>query len=307
MRRLIPFLDSASKSEGKPGAAARKAGASRETRSARGERAARRRARARWMRPTFRVGAVVTLVAAVGFGGYHVWSRDYVGQGLAAVDRAVLDATMRAGLTVERVLVTGRRETRRVALIEALDVETGSPILALDIAAARERVERIGWVARATVERRLPSTVFVSVEERTPLAIWQREGRFVLIDPVGEVIGQEGLDRYRHLPVVVGEGAPRRAAALLALLETEPALKARVEAAVWVGERRWNVKLDNGIDIRLPEDDAAGAWNRLARLEREHNLLARAIEAIDMRQPDRLIVRMTEEAAERRKARKDET
>ena len=107
--------------------------------------------------------------------------------------------------------------------------------------------------------------------------------------------------------MVVGDGAPERTAGLLDILAREPTLASRVIAAVWVGERRWNLRLDNGIDIRLPELETQDAWRRLAQLERDHQLLSRDIKAIDLRQSDKLIVRMTEEAAEQRRAHKDET
>ncbi|MCH7555160.1 MAG: cell division protein FtsQ, partial [Proteobacteria bacterium] len=58
--------------------------------------------------------------------------------------------------------------------------------------------------------------------------------------------------------------------------------------------RRWNLRLDNGVDVELPEAGINAAWRRLADIERRHRLLSRDITAIDLRLPDRLVVRPAE-------------
>ena len=143
----------------------------------------------------------------------------------------------------------------------------------------------------ATVERRFPKAIFVRLIERAPLALWQRKGEFEVVDSAGVVIDGARADGFAGLPVIVGDDAPRHAASLLAVMASEPALSTRVKAAVRVGGRRWNVRLDNGIDVQLPEEGVAAAWHRLAEFDRRHRLLARDIVAVDLRLPDRLVVR----------------
>ena len=162
------------------------------------------------------------------------------------------------------------------------------------------RLEEIGWIASARVERHLPDTIRVSIVERVPVAIWQRKGDFVLVDASGVVIGRDGIDRYRGLKVVVGDDAPEHAQALMDILSEHPALMARVKAAVRSGGRRWNLRMDNGIDIRLPETDAFIAWDRLAKYEAQHKLLARDIGSIDLRLPDRVVVKVKQSETEKK-------
>ena len=139
---------------------------------------------------------------------------------------------------------------------------------------ARQRIETLSWVEHATVERRLPGTVVVFLQERRPFAIWQNQGKFVLIDRSGQVVANQNVAEFRQLPLVVGPGAPAAAAALLDALTDRPELQKRVVAAVRVGERRWNLRLNNGADVLLPEGhevagarsaDAAAAGARAAR------------------------------------------
>ena len=204
--------------------------------------------------------------------------------------RRTVAASAGAGLVVREVLAEGRRETTRAELLAALGVKGGQPILDFDPEAARLRVEALPWVRAATVERRLPDVVRVRVLERRALAWWQKDGKLVLIDHSGETIRAAAPSRFQELIVVVGDDAPGYAAELIAMLKREPDLAGRVRAAVRVGQRRWNVKLDGGIDVRLPEENAAAAWAKLGDLERKHSILSRDVEAVDLRLPDRLIV-----------------
>jgi cell division protein FtsQ len=181
--------------------------------------------------------------------------------------------------------------TAREDILEALGAGRGTPILAVDPAAAKARLEELPWVRSAAVERYLPDTLFVRLAERRPLAIWQNKGKLALIDETGTVITTERLDRYPGLPMVVGEDAPSHAAQLVDMLHGEPELEKRVAAAVRVGGRRWNLRLGNGIEVQLPEENPAEAWSQLAKLDRTNSLLARNIEAVDLRLPDRLVVR----------------
>ena len=194
--------------------------------------------------------------------------------------------------------VEGRIETKSGDILAALKAERGAPLLAIDVAAAKARLERLPWIRSAEVERQLPDTVRVKVEERKPFALWQLGQRLSLIDREGVVILKDNVARFANRPLVVGEGAERRAAEILDLVATEPGISNTVEVAVLVSGRRWNLRLKGGIEVRLPEERMDAAWHRLARMERETRLLNKAITAIDLRQPDRVIVGLTPEAAQ---------
>ncbi len=206
-------------------------------------------------------------------------------------------AGLRAGLSsaldmrVRRVVIEGRTNTPEPLLRTAIGAATGQPILAYSIEAARRRIESLSWVSRATVERLLPSTIAVHLDERRPFAIWQDHGRFVLIDRAGEVVANQNLAAFKTLPLVVGDGAPKDAGDLIDALRAAPPLAGRVAAAVRVGQRRWNLQLTNGIDVLLPEGHAAAAVARLAQLQSAHALLDRPLAIVDLRLRDRIVIR----------------
>jgi cell division protein FtsQ len=211
-----------------------------------------------------------------------------------ATDR-MLDGTARLGLVVTDVNVEGRETTDRDTILAALGAGPGTPILAVNPRRAKEQLEALPWIRSAVVERRLPDTLYVRLVERKPLALWQHGGKIELIDHEGAVIPVTHLDRFAKLPMVVGENAASHAAELLDMLATEPDLAARVSAAIRVGDRRWNLRIDNAIDVLLPAESVAAAWAQLARLERSSSILKRDVQAVDVRLPDRLVVRVNPE------------
>ncbi len=202
----------------------------------------------------------------------------------------------RVAMRVTAIAVSGRDMTPQASVEDALGVRVGDDILGFSVEAARRRLDALGFVEHATVERRLPGTVVVQLVERRPFAVWQHQGRFVLIDRKGAVVADHGMngkdaEAFAELPLVVGLGAPEAAEALIAALEAEPAVRAHVLAAVRVGQRRWNLTLRNGCDVMLPEGEEPAALHRLALLQRDQQLLVRPLAAIDMRLGDRLVVR----------------
>jgi cell division protein FtsQ len=200
-------------------------------------------------------------------------------------------ATAFTGLRVTDVVIEGRANTPEPLLRAALGANKGDPILGFSVEMARQRIESLSWVEQATVERRLPGTVVVFLKERRPFAIWQNQGKFVLIDRNGQVVANQNVAEFRKLPLVVGPGAPPAAATLIDALTNLPELQKRVIAAVRVGERRWNLRLNNGADVMLPEGHEAEALDRLMQLQQQHALLDRPLAAIDMRLGDRLVLR----------------
>jgi cell division protein FtsQ len=201
-----------------------------------------------------------------------------------------------AGFGLQQVAVSGHRFTPDGDVFDAVGLPRARTLLTFDPGAARERLERLPWVERATIERIIPDRLEVTILERVPFAVWQAEGRTFLIDRSGRVLSAVATDAMPELPRLAGEGAPNEAAALIDLLAPHPGLRDRVRLAERVGGRRWRLHLAGGGAIELP---ASGESEALARAM----VLARAgvarTGATDLRAEGRILLRTSRSALDR--------
>ncbi|WP_270375200.1 cell division protein FtsQ/DivIB [Marinicauda sp. Alg238-R41] len=244
----------------------------------------------------YRAGYALRL-AVLGVGGLCVLSlaglmalgrMDEIG---AALNEGLDARLARSGFAVRAVDVTGASRLDGAAIAEAMGVDPGHSLLAIDPAAARARIEAMSWVEEAQVARLWPDRVHVILKEREPFAVWQHNGAHHVIDRSGTVIAAAEATQYGALPRVVGEGANAEAAPLLDLLARQEAIDALVTHAVRVGERRWNLRLLAGGDILLPEGDPASALALIATLHDERGVLNLDAQAFDLRTQGELVIR----------------
>ncbi len=242
-------------------------------------------------------GALVFLLGAAAYGTVK-------GGHLAEIESAINDAAdsaaNAAGMRIATVSLSGQRQVSREEIFAAAGVTDHSSLLFLDVAAARAKLEAIPWIADATVRKLYPDRLQITITEREAFALWQRDGKVNVIAADGTVLASKVEPRLASLPFVVGNGAAEKARDFLAVLDRFPAIRDQVRAAIRVADRRWNLRLKNGIDVRLPEAEVERALETLSRLDREKSLLSRDIVAVDLRLPDRLTVRLSDAAAEKR-------
>ena len=205
-----------------------------------------------------------------------------------------------AGFRIVAIGLAGQFHVSREEVLATAGVTGRSSLLFLDVEQARERLKTNPWIADATVLKLYPAELQIRIKEREAFALWQKDRRVSVIADDGTVLEPYVAPRLTRLPLVVGRGAQARAKEFLALLDRYPTMRDFVHASVLVGERRWNLRLKNGIDVRLPESDVAPALERLVALDREKNLITRDIVAIDLRLADRVTVRLTDAAAQAR-------
>ncbi|MFZ4109514.1 MAG: cell division protein FtsQ/DivIB [Polymorphobacter sp.] len=205
-------------------------------------------------------------------------------------------STAQAGFEVRHVEIAGAHEMDKLPIYDAALSGPSNAMLRADLPEIRERLLSLSWVADASVGRRLPDTLTINIVERRPVALWQHKRRFVLIDVTGRPLTSRGLDRFAALPVVVGPGANLRVRELLALTAAAPTLSDKVDAAVLVGGRRWDVKFKSGETLALPDTPAAAtaAFKRFASLEaglsEDGKLLGGRFQRFDMRLPGQMTV-----------------
>lgn len=201
------------------------------------------------------------------------------------------------GFGIERVTISGIANLSEIEVLVAAGIDPRVSLAFFDADEARRKLEDMPMIREASVRKLYPDGVSIALKEREPFALWQSKGDLFLIAADGTVIDRMDDGRFANLPLVVGPGANLKARDYVALLGQAGKLAPRIRAASLVAGRRWNFKLDNGLDIRLPETGAGEALKRLVDLDRDFRVVEKDLLAIDLRQPDRVTVRLSEEAA----------
>jgi len=244
------------------------------------------------------------LLSAIAYG---VVAGGHVAEIVGAFRDARDAAANAAGLRIASIALTGEHHLSREEVLAAAGVTGTTSLLFLDVDGARGQLKTNPWIADATVLKLYPDRLQIGIREREAYALWQQGGRVSVIAEDGTVLEPYVDPRLLRLPLVVGRGAAARAKSFLTLLDGYPELRELVRASVLIGERRWNLRLKNGLDIRLPENGIEQALATLVALDKDKRLISRAIVAIDLRLPDRVTVELTDSAAaERAEALKKE-
>jgi len=243
------------------------------------------------------LAAVALIAASVAYGcvrGGHV-------DALIVQFKDARDALANAaGFNISSIALAGQAQLTREQILATAGVTGRTSLLFLNADDARVRLKANPWIADATVLKLYPDRLHISVTERKAYALWQKDGRVSVIARDGTVLESFVDPQFARLPLVVGQGAAPRAAEFLALMERYPAIRDQARAYVLVAERRWNLKLKNGLDVRLPEAQPERAIETLIALDRDKKLISRDIVAIDLRLADRVTVRLSDAAAQAR-------
>src|SRR5882724_3698444 len=247
-----------------------------------------------------RAGVVATILILLGSAGLGVVKGGHLEEFTAALSDTRNAIANSAGFRITSVAINGRKQLSQDEVLAIGGVNGRSSLLFLNAATVRDKLKANPWIGEATVLKLYPGQLQIDIVERSAFALWQQGGRLSVISDDGAVLEPYVSRRFVSLPLVVGKGADTRARDFLSMLARYPQVRVATKAAILVGERRWNLRLQDGLDIRLPENDVGNALAALSKLDKEDRLFSRDIVAVDMRLPDRLIVQLSEDAAKAR-------
>jgi cell division protein FtsQ len=241
-----------------------------------------------------RHAGTISLLAFYGLTGVYAFS--ITGES-GDVAQAVTSA---AGFAINNVKVSGNAQTSEIDILERLGLDGTTSLMALNVADTRTKLKTLPWVQDAEVRKVYPDTVEIRLSEKAAFGIWQHGDDLSLIQADGTVIAPLRDNKFAYLPLFVGVDAGASAGEIMSDFDKWPDIKKRIKAFVRVAGRRWDLKLDNGVTVKLPELGMEKAMAELSDLEHQRQLLDRDIVAVDFRLDDRTTVQLSPDAALRR-------
>ena len=200
----------------------------------------------------------------------------------------------KSGLRLAAVLIEREDDARTTTdeINQKADLRKNMSIFDIDIKEVQQNIMTLPWIKNVVVRRQMPNVISIYIQEKTPIAIWQNKGKYWPIDEKGDII-KDTSKKLDDVVLVVGKEANKHAPALKFLLSHYPTIDTRVKSVIRVGDRRWNLMLDdaeNGLIIQLPESHLDTALERVVRMDDKEHILSKEIQLIDVRLPDRFIV-----------------
>jgi cell division protein FtsQ len=221
---------------------------------------------------------ILTLIAGLFVSGT-------VGRTVRRVDNAFAAVGTNAGFGIGEVHLAGNVRTPPQSILAALGFEPGQSIFDADIQTARKKLMKLDWVAEADVQRRYPDAIYVRVVEKLPFALWKSPDGITVVERNGGLITRSDVAKFANLPLLAGDGAPQPAADIVDAVAQHRAVAARVKIYQRQSQRRWNLILDDGVVVKLPETGWQKELDTLESLIVDKSILERNLAEIDLRVP----------------------
>lgn len=199
---------------------------------------------------------------------------------------------------IKKIIFDGNDKIPDTLLLKASGLRYMSNIFLLPLQDVKQKLEKVAWIRSAVVYRKFPDTIYIRVSERIPIAIFQSKYKLHLVDAEGMVLEHDGIGNFSNLPIVVGEGAEKEAALLLQCLNHFPQIRKQLVFALRVSKRRWNIKINKGITVKLPEKGLMQALGILYELSDSNGFFSDDISSIDLRMLDRVVISRKNEIAD---------
>lgn len=211
------------------------------------------------------------------------------------------------GFKVKDIYIEGRNNLPLELLTKEIKLNHNESIFIYSPESIKQRLENIPWIKSASVYRQLPNAFYIRIHERQPIAIWQNQKSYFLIDYDGTVIDKSNIQLHKKLPIVVGEKAPKYVHQIIEKLKSYPVIYKQLTGLVFVSERRWNLQLNGATLIKLPEKNVEESLKRMMKIIESKKIQLIDIEVMDLRIDQQYIIKLLPLAKSRLNTKGTET
>jgi cell division protein FtsQ len=201
------------------------------------------------------------------------------------------------GFEIDTITISGLNQLNQTEVLDASGVSSRNSLLLLNAAEVRDRLKAVPLVRDVAVRKLFPNSLIFDITERKAAALWQKDGQLSVVAADGVAIDQVRDSRFNTLPFIVGPGDNAHLKEFNDLIEAAGDLRDRIKAGIYVGERRWTLQMNSGVEVMLPEIEPKAALAQLAALDRTSKVIDKDVLSLDLRIAGRVTARLSEEAA----------
>ena len=224
--------------------------------------------------------------------------------GLTIVTRE-MGPVLQGWLEIRDVEVAGIHQVTKPEVLELLVLKPGMGLHQVSTSFLAERVRAHAWIKEATVERRPPHLLHITVVERTPAAIIRAGADHWLSDEGGYLLAKLGKQDDQALPLLIGleaqslqRGEVRVRNAIQSGVVLAKLIASTLDGRVEVDLTNFSnvVASANGVRFQFGDDSLVDQWERFRKVNPSFKTAPfddrkRTVSEIDLRYDNRVIVR----------------
>lgn len=220
------------------------------------------------------------LLAFLGLAGFATYNPDLLNE---KFNHYIDEFSSKLGISLKSIIV--HESVHYCTSVKPLleDIEPGISIFLVPIEEIKERLDHLDCTKNVLVRRQYPDSIIIEVEEKKPIAIWQNNQKFYYITEDGQIMSIKTLNDLENFLVITGKNAPINAVDLVGFLEINQSVKSDVVSATWVGDRRWDIKMNTGMIVMLPEENPEIAWNKFTKIISSPSFIDKGYGIVDLR------------------------
>ena len=195
-------------------------------------------------------------------------------------------------LSISKILVKGAREPLKKEIIILVQNAATKGFSALKAQALREKIQDINKVEKAFVKLSTDGLVFVEVIQRKEAVVYFNNHLYEVLDSNGIILSiKQDYQGLSSFPLLVGRDGQKNINELLSLVNEIGSYQSEVLYYEWVGERRWDVHMKNGLVFKLPENNLSEGLVVMRMFLNETDKLLKPIVSVDLRNIDKPIIK----------------
>lgn len=199
---------------------------------------------------------------------------------------------------------TSHDEIAAIVTEELIDNQGDDGNYQLAIESLKKKIEALPWVDEVVINRNLQDSLNIHIKEHEPFAIWQDNDKKYIVSKAGKIIAVKDIEQFNNLIILTGNGAYQNVKSLFNILVIDPEISKNIYSATWVGGRRWDVRFENNLLVKLPAGDISDAWTRLIKIYNMPGSLI-GLKTIDLRIAKKIYLEYDDQTTKELKSQKN--